>query len=359
MVESTSSLFDEIRKLEERLKTHEVELKGREQDLETRSSQVQSELTRLNTEKTAIATERSALEGQRKQIEAKDRELVAAEARSNDRQREFAKREGDLQANLQKFTAAQKDLQTREQALVGREAALVERESALRAQEAEIGGALKEASDRRTLAIASQEQAAKSMEDHKNALTAQVAKGRELLEREKRLAKEEQDLAAMRLKITGDASTLLGKEKELLAREKRLASVAAAPVTIPPPMPAVPARTPERSEPEPAPQVVAEPEVVEAETAAEAPAGESEIACPSCGTVISADAIMCYACGERIAREEPAETGEIPCPSCGTSISSDAIMCYACGHRLQEEKGDKKPGGVGSAVKKVLKKRVV
>jgi len=54
------------------------------------------------------------------------------------------------------------------------------------------------------------------------------------------------------------------------------------------------------------------------------------------------------------------EAGEIPCPACGTMISSDAIMCYACGHRLaaeEEDKGAKK--GAAGAVKKVLKKKVV
>jgi len=57
--------------------------------------------------------------------------------------------------------------------------------------------------------------------------------------------------------------------------------------------------------------------------------------------------------------EAEGEAGEIPCPACGTMISSDAIMCYACGHRLaadEEDKGAKK-GGAGA--KKVLKKKVI
>lgn len=29
----------------------------------------------------------------------------------------------------------------------------------------------------------------------------------------------------------------------------------------------------------------------------------------------------------------------IPCPSCGTELSPDAVMCYACG-RLIEKKGN-------------------
>jgi len=93
--------------------------------------------------------------------------------------------------------------------------------------------------------------------------------------------------------------------------------------------------------------------------------GESEIPCPACGTMISADAIMCYACGHRLhdesAPEEVTESdgeSEIPCPACGTMISGDAIMCYACGHRLggDDEKGAKK---APMSVKKVLKKKVM
>jgi hypothetical protein len=92
---------------------------------------------------------------------------------------------------------------------------------------------------------------------------------------------------------------------------------------------------------------------------------ESEIPCPACGTMISADAIMCYACGHRLHEESDAEEvseseneSETPCPSCGTMISADAIMCYACGHRLggDDEKGAKK---TPVAMKKVLKKKVI
>jgi DNA-directed RNA polymerase subunit RPC12/RpoP len=81
--------------------------------------------------------------------------------------------------------------------------------------------------------------------------------------------------------------------------------------------------------------------------------------------MISADAIMCYACGHRLhdesAPEEVTESdgeSEIPCPACGTMISGDAIMCYACGHRLggDDEKGAKK---APMSVKKVLKKKVI
>jgi RNA polymerase subunit RPABC4/transcription elongation factor Spt4 len=105
----------------------------------------------------------------------------------------------------------------------------------------------------------------------------------------------------------------------------------------------------------PAVQVAAEP--------AEEAAG-AEIPCPACGTMISSDAIMCYACGHRLQEEEAAteETtaeSETACPACGTMISSDAIMCYACGHRMSaddDKSGKKAPV---PAVKKVLKKKVI
>ena len=51
---------------------------------------------------------------------------------------------------------------------------------------------------------------------------------------------------------------------------------------------------------------------------------------------------------------KPAEGGdeEIPCPSCGTMISSDAVMCYACGTQIEGADAEEEP-------KKVSKKRVV
>jgi hypothetical protein len=112
--------------------------------------------------------------------------------------------------------------------------------------------------------------------------------------------------------------------------------------------------------------------VVEEEMAEEAPAEEAaaegnEIPCPACSTLISSDAIMCYACGHRLLEEAAeGEAAEIPCPACGTMISPDAIMCYACGHRLgaEEEGGEESEGEKGrkappAPVKKVVKKRVV
>src|SRR5207244_5219174 len=48
---------------------------------------------------------------------------------------------------------------------------------------------------------------------------------------------------------------------------------------------------------------------------------------------------------------------ESPCPACGTMISSDAMRCYACGHRMSsdDDKGKKVP----VSVKKVMKKKVI
>ena len=57
--------------------------------------------------------------------------------------------------------------------------------------------------------------------------------------------------------------------------------------------------------------------------------------------------------------EAEGEAGEIPCPACGTMISSDAIMCYACGHRLAAEEDDKSAKKGAGAPKKVLKKKVI
>ncbi len=56
---------------------------------------------------------------------------------------------------------------------------------------------------------------------------------------------------------------------------------------------------------------------------------------------------------------EPAAGGEseVPCPACGTMISSDAIMCYACGHRMASDDDKVKKATV--SVKKVMKKKVI
>jgi hypothetical protein len=66
---------------------------------------------------------------------------------------------------------------------------------------------------------------------------------------------------------------------------------------------------------------------------------------------------MCYSCGHQL-REEPAsaepeevagepeeksegadqpvDEDEVPCPNCKTMVSKDAIMCYACGVDLRK-----------------------
>ena len=107
---------------------------------------------------------------------------------------------------------------------------------------------------------------------------------------------------------------------------------------------------------------------------------EDEMQCPSCKTVISKDAIMCYACGQKIREEEQggaekaeeeASDEEIPCPNCKTMVSRDALMCYACGVNIKDalakleakiESEDTEKTGVLRRpqifVKKIVKKKV-
>jgi predicted amidophosphoribosyltransferase len=108
---------------------------------------------------------------------------------------------------------------------------------------------------------------------------------------------------------------------------------------------------------------------------------EDEMLCPSCRTVISKDAIMCYACGNRIREDDgaqatedaPVSEDEMPCPNCKTMISKDAIMCYACGANIKDtiakqEVAKAEPESSESAaavkrpqifVKKIVKKKTV
>jgi len=103
--------------------------------------------------------------------------------------------------------------------------------------------------------------------------------------------------------------------------------------------------------------------------------------CPNCRTVISKDAIMCYACGNKIREEAPpvaesaegaSEEDEVPCPNCKTMISKDALMCYACGINVKdalakaEARGgaeeEKEASGFRKPqifVKKIVKKKTV
>jgi len=71
---------------------------------------------------------------------------------------------------------------------------------------------------------------------------------------------------------------------------------------------------------------------------------------------------MCYACGHRLEAEpvvEEASDSEVPCPSCGTMISGDAVMCYACGQRLTGDDGRGSKKELAPTVKKVLKKKII
>jgi RNA polymerase subunit RPABC4/transcription elongation factor Spt4 len=105
--------------------------------------------------------------------------------------------------------------------------------------------------------------------------------------------------------------------------------------------------------------------------------------CPNCRTVISKDAVMCYACGQKIREaevtqpetvpEEEASEDEIACPNCKTMVSTDALMCYACGanikdalakleEKMESDGGDEKSGLLKKPqifVKKIVRKKVV
>jgi DNA-directed RNA polymerase subunit RPC12/RpoP len=98
--------------------------------------------------------------------------------------------------------------------------------------------------------------------------------------------------------------------------------------------------------------------------------------------VISADAIVCYACGASVRKEgggaaeetaadtQEAASGEeeMACPNCGTMISKEASVCYACGQEVgaaQKEakaaEGEESPATFKKPpvfVKKIMKKKI-
>ncbi|MCD6461989.1 MAG: hypothetical protein J7L61_04530, partial [Thermoplasmata archaeon] len=45
--------------------------------------------------------------------------------------------------------------------------------------------------------------------------------------------------------------------------------------------------------------------------------------------------------------EAAVESDEIPCPNCGTMISKDATMCYACGYEIPQDSSGGDEGGEG------------
>src|SRR6266581_9415168 len=324
------------------------------------------------------ARERGSLVGREKGMRAREKELEQSE-------RSIADREQEFDATRQQVLAKENSLVAREQELAKRLDSLVRREEEFARRDTEAVTHAKDIAARKTEIASRQEQIVKLLEDQKATLDAQIGRNRELMERERKLASEEEDFAAARAKIAEEGKRLLDREKALLAQEQSIKSMAAAPAQ----MPAVSVKAVPTT---PAPQVVLRPQpvpsnpapvaakpaaqmpvavaqvakpVVKVAVQAEPAAGsESEIPCPACGTMISSDAIMCYACGHRLqdeaAAEETSETegeSEIPCPACGTRISSDAIMCYACGHRMADEDKASKKGPV--SVKKVMKKKVI
>lgn len=51
--------------------------------------------------------------------------------------------------------------------------------------------------------------------------------------------------------------------------------------------------------------------------------------CPSCGTILSKDALFCAACGTKIVPK-----GMKECPNCGKVMKEDSAFCTQCGFRF-------------------------
>ena len=167
-----------------------------------------------------------------------------------------------------------------------------------------------------------------------------------LIARERSIAEEEASVRKDREKLSEDARKLLDRQKELISKGS---------VSVIAPLPS-------RVDGEAPPNL-----------------SEDEMLCPNCRTVISKDALMCYACGQKLKSEElveeeteevPAGEDEIPCPNCKTMVSKDALMCYACGVNIKDAlakleskvSADGQPSGFRKPqifVKKIMKKKVV
>lgn len=57
--------------------------------------------------------------------------------------------------------------------------------------------------------------------------------------------------------------------------------------------------------------------------------------CPKCKTELSADAVFCTACGEKLSKEEPSNAPV--CKKCGAEVSAEATFCTSCGEKLKED----------------------
>lgn len=56
-----------------------------------------------------------------------------------------------------------------------------------------------------------------------------------------------------------------------------------------------------------------------------------ESRCPSCGTLVDADAVFCPECGASMV---PAAFTERQCPNCHAPVEEEAVFCTECGARL-------------------------
>jgi predicted amidophosphoribosyltransferase len=93
--------------------------------------------------------------------------------------------------------------------------------------------------------------------------------------------------------------------------------------------------------------------VIQMQTEAAAPASAQppggQLECPSCKTLLDADTVMCYNCGETIAKnivpdgktaEAPSEKTPEPtvtCPGCQMLLPMGTALCYMCGQQIEEQ----------------------
>src|SRR5438132_1034542 len=114
--------------------------------------------------------------------------------------------------------------------------ALKKHEEEMTRRDAETETHAKDIANRKTEIAVRQEQIVKLLEEHKLALDTQIGRNRELVEREKKLAVDEENIAAARAKIAEEAKRLIERERQLLASEQGVKAASAA--TMPGPMPA-------------------------------------------------------------------------------------------------------------------------
>src|SRR4030042_4303683 len=137
----------------------------------------------------------------------------------------------------------------------------------------ELGRQQGEVAERKKTLLDREELLGKSEQEVQRLLEQVTARRAALISRERALAEEEQTVRRDRDKVAEDARRLLDRQKELISRG-------------------------------------AAPTAAEARGERAPPVGEDEMACPNCRTVISKDAVMCYACGQKL--KEDAAIEEAP-----------------------------------------------